>query len=435
MKDKEIENLIKAETKRQNETINLIPSENFVSKDVLEALGSVFTNKYAEGYPGARYYGGNKFVDEVENLARARALKAFNLSPDEWSVNVQPYSGSPANLAIYTALVPLGEKIMGLQLDMGGHLTHGHKVSFTAKAWVSTPYTLNKETEELDYDDIRRLAIENKPKIIVAGYTAYPKIIDFEKFRKICDEVGAYLMVDMSHFAGLVAGGVYPTPFKYADVIMTTAHKTLRGPRAGVIFAKRKSVSGVRYPSFAKASAGRQVSSSENSEQKEIDIVKAIDKAVFPGLQGGPHANQIAAIGVAMSEVAQPEFKEYAKQIVLNAKTLAEELKSFGFRLVAGGTETHLILVDVVSKGISGAEASDQLEKNGIIVNKNTIPYDARKPMDPSGIRMGTPALTTRGMKEKEMRQVAKLIAEVLLEKRDVSAEVKKLCAKFPLDY
>ncbi len=428
MKDKEIENLIKAEIKRQNETINLIPSENFASLDVHKALGSVFNNKYCEGYPKARYYGGNEFVDELEILTKERSLKAFGLKEEDWGVNVQPYSGSPANLAIYVALVPLGEKIMGLQLDMGGHLTHGHKVSFTAKAWVSTPYTLNKETEELDYDDIRRLAVENKPKIIVAGYTAYPKIIDFEKFRKICDEVGAYLMVDMSHFAGLVAGGVYPTPFKYADVIMTTAHKTLRGPRAGVIFSNRKS---------------------EIANRAGVDIVKAIDKAVFPGLQGGPHANQIAAIGVVMEEAARPEFKEYAKQIVLNAKTLAAELKNFGFRLVAGGTETHLILVDVASsthsasslqassgrEGISGAEASDQLEKNGIIVNKNTIPYDARKPMDPSGIRMGTPALTTRGMKEGEMKLVAKLIAEVLLEKKDVSTEVRNLCAKFPLDY
>ncbi|MEK7181428.1 MAG: serine hydroxymethyltransferase [Patescibacteria group bacterium] len=431
MNDKEIENLIKAETKRQNETINLIPSENFVSRDVLEALGSVFTNKYAEGYSKMRYYGGNEFVDKLEILTKERSLRAFGLKEEDWGVNVQPYSGSPANLAIYVALVSLGEKIMGLQLDMGGHLTHGHKVSFTSKAWISTPYTLNKETEELDYEDIRRLAVENKPKIIVAGYTAYPKIIDFEKFRKICDEVGAYLMVDMSHFAGLVAGGVYPSPFSakggqaIADVVMTTAHKTLRGPRAGVIFAKRKYVSGIRY----------QVSGGENLEKGEVDLGKLIDKAVFPGLQGGPHANQIAAIGVAMEEAAQPEFKDYAKQIIMNAKTLADELKNFGFRLVAGGTETHLILVDVVPKGISGAEASDQLEKNGIIVNKNTIPYDARKPMDPSGIRMGTPALTTRGMKEGEMKQVAKLIADVLLDKKGVVSEVRSLCAKFPLDY
>ena len=247
MRDKQVENLIKSEIKRQNETIDLIPSENFVSQDVLDALGSPFTNKYAEGYAEARYYGGNTFVDEVEKLAKARALYAFGLKETDWAVNVQPYSGSPANLAIYAALVPLGEKIMGLQLDMGGHLTHGHKVSFTAKAWQSVPYTLNKKTEELDYDEILELARKEKPKIIVAGYTAYPRIIDFGRFRKICDEVGAYLMVDMSHFAGLVAGGMYPSPFKYADVIMTTAHKTLRGPRAGVIFAKRKYVSSIKY--------------------------------------------------------------------------------------------------------------------------------------------------------------------------------------------
>lgn len=414
MRDKAIDNLIKAETRRQNETINLIPSENFVSRDVLEALGSVFTNKYAEGYPGARYYGGNRLVDEVENLARERSLRAFGLSAEKWSVNVQPYSGSPANLAIYAALVPLGEKIMGLQLDMGGHLTHGHKVSFTSKAWVSTPYTLNKKTEELDYDDIRRLAIENKPKIIVAGYTAYPKIIDFEKFRKICDEAGAYFMVDMSHFAGLVAGGAYPTPFKYADVVMTTAHKTLRGPRAGVIFSKK------------------QVT---RDKGQVIEISKLIDKAVFPGLQGGPHVNQIAAIGVAMEEAAQPEFKNYARQVVLNARVLAEELSNFGFRMVAGGTDTHLLLADLTKLNISGGEASDKLEKNGIIVNKNTIPYDTRKPMDPSGIRMGSPALTTRGMKEGEMKEVARMIKETLVDGKDVSLEVKKLCGKFPLEY
>ncbi len=414
MKDKIIEKLIKSETKRQNETINLIPSENFVSKDVLEALGSTFTNKYAEGYPGARYYGGNKFVDEVENLARGRALRAFGLSAEEWSVNVQPYSGSPANLAILVALVPLGEKIMGLQLDMGGHLTHGHKVSFTSKAWVSAPYVLNKKTEELDYEAIGKFARQEKPKLVIAGYTAYPKIIDFKKFREIADSCGAYLMVDMSHFAGLVAGGVYPSPFKYADVVMTTAHKTLRGPRAGIIFSNRNS---------------------KIAQANKVDIPKAIDKAIFPGLQGGPHANQIAAIAVAMQEAMLPAFKKYAKQIVSNAKVLAGELEKLGFRLVASGTETHLLLVDLTNKRMSGGEASDKLEKNGIIVNKNTIPYDTRSPMDPSGIRLGVPALTTRGMKEKEMKQVARFIFEILVNGKDVSKEVRALCKKFPLSY
>ena len=420
MKDKIIEKLIKSETKRQNETINLIPSENFVSQDVLTALGSTFTNKYAEGYPGARYYGGNKFVDEVENLARERALRAFGLSAEEWSVNVQPYSGSPANLAIYAALVPLGEKIMGLQLDMGGHLTHGHKVSFTSKAWVSVPYVLNKKTEELDYEALDKWARQEKPKLIITGYTAYPKIIDFKKFREIADSCGAYLMVDMSHFAGLVAGGAHPSPFytedgqALADVVMTTAHKTLRGPRAGVIFANRKS---------------------QIANRLGVDMAKVIDRAIFPGLQGGPHINQIAAIAVAMEEATQPEFKDYAKQVVLNARVLAEELKNFGFRMVAGGTDTHLLLADLTGLKISGGEASDKLEKNGIIVNKNTIPYDSRKPMDPSGIRMGTPALTTRGMKEGEMKEVARMIKEVLVDGKDVSADVRKLCVRFPLDY
>ena len=416
MRDKQVENLIKSEIKRQNETIDLIPSENFVSQDVLDALGSPFTNKYAEGYAEARYYGGNTFVDEVEKLAKARALYAFGLKETDWAVNVQPYSGSPANLAIYAALVPLGEKIMGLQLDMGGHLTHGHKVSFTAKAWQSVPYTLNKKTEELDYDEILELARKEKPKIIVAGYTAYPRIIDFGRFRKICDEVGAYLMVDMSHFAGLVAGGMYPSPFKYADVVMTTAHKTLRGPRAGIIFTNKKL-------------------KIKNKEGKELDAWKAVDRAVFPGLQGGPHVNQIAAIAVTMHEVAQTSFKKYAEQIVFNAKMLAHELEKLGFRLVSGGTSTHLILVDLTNKRISGAEASDRLEQNGIIANKNTIPYDPRSPMDPSGIRMGTPALTTRGMKEKDMKRVAKFIREVLVENKDVLLEVKKFCKKFPLKY
>ena len=414
MKDKVIEKIIKNETKRQEETINLIPSENFVSKDVLEALGSTFTNKYAEGYPGARYYGGNKFVDEVENLARGRALRAFGLSAEEWSVNVQPYSGSPANLAILVALVPLGEKIMGLQLDMGGHLTHGHKVSFTSKAWVSAPYVLNKKTEELDYEAIGKFARQEKPRLVIAGYTAYPKIIDFKKFREIADSCGAYLMVDMSHFAGLVAGGVYPSPFKYADVVMTTAHKTLRGPRAGIIFSNRNS---------------------KIAQANKVDIPKAIDKAIFPGLQGGPHANQIAAIAVAMQEAMLPAFKKYAKQIVSNAKVLAGELEKLGFRLVASGTETHLLLVDLTNKRMSGGEASDKLEKNGIIVNKNTIPYDMRSPMDPSGIRLGVPALTTRGMKEKEMKQVARFIFEILVNGKDVSKEVRALCKKFPLSY
>lgn len=383
MKDKVIKKLIEQETKRQKKTINLIASENFVSKDVLYALGSVLTNKYAEGYPYNRYYGGNKIIDKIENLAKKRALKLFKLSPYSWDVNVQPYSGSPANLAIYQALVPFGEKIMGLRLDMGGHLTHGHKVSITSKLWQWVHYTLNPKTEKLDYNAILKLAKKEKPKLIVAGYTAYPRIINFKKFKQISKNCNAYLLVDMSHFAGLVAGGVYPSPFPYADVVMTTTHKTLRGPRAAIIFSRK-------------------------------EISPLIDKAVFPGLQGGPHINQIAAIAVALYEASQPSFRLYAKQIIKNAKTLASELKKLGWRIVSGGTDTHLLVIDTMSQGISGEEASKKLEKNNIIVNKNIIPYDKRNPADPSGIRLGTAFLTTQGMKEKDMIKLAKKIDKIL---------------------
>ncbi len=400
MKDTQIENLIKKETQRQNETLDLIPSENFVSSGVLNALGSVLTNKYAEGYPGRRYYGGNEYVDQIEDLCKARALKVFKLSPKKWHVNVQPYSGSPANLAVYAGLVPLGEKIMGMQLDMGGHLTHGHKVSFTGSAWKQVPYGVDQKTEVLNYDALMALAEGEKPKLIVAGYTAYPRKIDFAKFRAIADKVGAYLMVDMSHFSGLVAGGALAGPFKYADVVTTTTHKTLRGPRGAMIFCK-------------------------------AELAKSIDRAVFPGLQGGPHVNQIAATAVALLEASQPAFKVYAKQVIANAKTLASELKRMGWRIVSGGTDTHLLLVDTFARGISGKEANDLLQESGIIVNKNTIPFDARPPMDPSGIRLGTPALTTRGMKEKEMVLIARMIHGVLLEKKNVSVQVKTLCRKF----
>lgn len=400
VKDKVIENLIKKENQRQLQTLNLIPSENYASKDVLAALGSPLTNKYAEGYSDLRYYGGNEYIDKIENLCKERALKLFHLQPLTWSVNVQGYSGSPANLAVLSALVPFGEKIMGLRLDMGGHLTHGHPVSITGKLWKSVQYGVDRKTELLDYGEIMKIAKREKPKLIIAGFTAYPRIIDFAKFRKIADAVGAYFMVDMSHFAGLVAGGVYPSPFKYADVVTTTTHKTLRGPRAALIFSKK-------------------------------ELASKIDKAVFPGLQGGPHANQIAAAAVALHEAMQPSFKKYARQVVKNAKVLAAELKKKGFRLVSGGTDTHLLLIDLRNKGITGKRASDLLEAEGIIVNKNTIPYDPRPPMDPSGIRLGTPALTTRGMKEKEMKQIADLIAGILLKQHPRVSEVKKLYKKF----
>ena len=410
MKDKKIEKLLVLEDRRQHETLDLIPSENITSHDVLHALGSSFTNKYAEGYPGARYYGGNEYADEVENLCRERALSVFSLSPKKWHVNVQPYSGSPANFAVYLGLVPPGEKIMGLELAMGGHLTHGHGVSATGKFWTAVRYGVDKKTELLDYDAIARIARRERPRIIVAGYTAYPRIVDFKKFRRIADSVNAYLMVDMSHFAGLVAGGAHPSPFLYADIVTTTTHKTLRGPRGAMIFANR---------------------TSRIAARNKIDIARAIDRAVFPGLQGGPHMNQIAATAVALYDASQPAFKKYAHQIVKNAKALAGELTRLGWRVVSGGTDTHLLLVDVASRGLSGKEASVRMENNGIIANKNTIPYDPRPPMDPSGIRIGTPALTTRGMKEKEMKEVARLINAVLAENKNVKKEVVALCKKF----
>ena len=388
MSDKQIEKLIKEEEKRQKSVINLIASENYVSGDVLKALGSKLTNKYAEGYPGKRYYGGNDVVDKIEDLCIQRALKLFKLSPDDWRVNVQPLSGSPANLAVYLAMVPPQGKIMGMSLAHGGHLTHGHFVSASGKFWKQVPFEVDKETEVLNYEKIKELAIKEKPSIIVAGFTAYPRIIDFKKFSEIADNCGAYLMVDMSHFAGLVAGGAYPSPFPYADVVTTTVHKTLRGPRSAMIFSK--------------------------IDQREI--FKKIDKAVFPGLQGGPHMNQIAAVAVALKEAMSPAFKKYAKQVVKNAKVLAEELKKYGWRIISGGTDSHLILLDVWmdGKGITGSEAGDKLEKAGIIVNKNAIPFDSRKPFDPSGIRLGTAGETTRGAKEKEMKKIAGRIDKIL---------------------
>lgn len=392
MKDKQIEKLIKAEEKRQKKVVNLIASENYVSLDVLTALGSVFTNKYAEGYAGARYYGGNEVSDELERLCQDRALKLFVRQPAErkkWAVNVQALSGSPANLAVYLALVPKGGKIMGMELSHGGHLTHGHKVSATGKFWQQIPYGVSRDTEELDYNVIKRLAVKEKPDIIVAGFTAYSRKIDWAKFRQIADSCGAYLMVDMSHIAGLVAVGVHSSPFPYADVVTTTTHKTLRGPRAGLIFSR--------------------------IDTRELN--KKIDKAVFPGIQGGPHLNQIASVAVALAEAGRPEFKTYAKQVVKNAKVLASELKKRGWRLVFNGTDNHLLLVDVFSSTdgrLSGRMASESLEKEGIIVNKNTIPFDERTPIDPSGIRLGTAAETTRGKKEKEMVKLADKIDKVL---------------------
>jgi len=392
MKDTQIEKLMKAEAKRQKGVINLIASENYVSKDVLTALGSELTNKYAEGYSKYRYYGGNEIVDKLDDLCRARALKAFKLKPTEWAVNIQGLSGSPANLAALVAAVPLGEKIMGMSLDHGGHLTHGYKVSMTGKLWKQVAYGVDKNTEMLNYVELKKIAMKEKPKLIIAGYTAYPRFVDWKKFREIADACGAILMVDMSHISGLIAGGVYPSPFPYADIVTTTTHKALRGPRSALIF----------------------------SRIDERNFPAKIDKAVFPGLQGGPHMNQIAAVAVALGEAVTPSYKKYTTQVVKNAQVLSGELSKLGWRIISGGTDSHLILVDtwMNGKGIGGKEASDRLEKAGIIVNKNTIPFDSRSPVDPSGIRLGTCAETTRGKKEKDMITIARRIDKVLKGKK-----------------
>ncbi|OGZ05758.1 MAG: serine hydroxymethyltransferase [Candidatus Lloydbacteria bacterium RIFCSPHIGHO2_02_FULL_54_17] len=415
MKDKQVEKLIKKEEKREKAVVNLIASENYVSDDVLRALGSVLTNKYAEGYPGRRYYGGNTVIDEVERLCQERALKLFKLSSKKparttdgvqsggWHVNVQPLSGSPANIAVYMALLPHDGtgRIMGMTLSHGGHLTHGHGVSASGKFWKQIPYGVSKKTERLDYNELMTIAKREKPHIIVAGFTAYPRTINWKKFRAIADAVGAYLMVDMSHIAGLIAGGAHPSPFPYADIVTTTTHKTLRGPRGAVIFVRKR-----------KAIQGRTFSTSSRSDL--VLLPDLIDKAVFPGLQGGPHENAIAATAVAFGEALTPSFKVYAKQVVKNAKALAGELQKLGWRVVSGGTDNHLMLVDTWANGVSGKEASEKLERAGIIVNMNTIPFDTRKPMDPSGIRLGTPAETTRDKKEADMKKLAAKIDRVL---------------------
>lgn len=412
MKDTKIQKLIKLEEKRQIETINLIASENYVPRDVREASASVFTNKYSEGYPGKRYYAGNKYVDELETLIQKRALELYGLSESDWGVNVQALSGVAANLLTYFAIAEPGSRMMAQALDQGGHLSHGSPVSVTSKIWKWQHYQVDRKTQVLDYGSILKQAHEWKPNVIVAGTSSYPRILDFKKFRKIADAVGAILMVDMAHFAGLVAAGVYPSPFPYADVVTTTTHKTLRGPRGALIFGRK-------------------------------EYMDAINKSVFPGGQGGPHDHQTAAIGVALYESSRPAFKKYGAQIVKNAKALADELKRLGLILVSGGTDTHLLLIDLTTLGIDGKEAQDRLEKVGIIVNRNVIPFDARSPFRPSGIRLGTPAVTTRGMKEKEMRVIARLvydglapsIVEGLTDKNRfaIKKKVKVLCSRFPM--
>ncbi len=396
MQDTQIAALIAAEEKRQNEVIELIPSENYVSDDVLKALGSVFTNKYSEGYPGRRYYGGQTNTDQVELLAIERAKKLFGAD----HANVQPHSGAQANEAVYFAWCEPGDTILAMDLGHGGHLTHGAPVTRSAREYNFVRYGMKDiETGELDYDEIRRLAITHKPKIILAGFSAYPRELDYAKFAEIGNEVGAMLMADMSHIAGLIAGGVAKNPFDYGfHVITTTTHKTLRGPRGGMILSKGIVGNPLKKP-----------------EKTLENLPTLIDRAVFPGTQGGPHMHTIAAKAVAFGEALQPEFKEYARQIVKNAAVLAEELQKGGLKLIAGGTSNHLILADVyASFGIDGKEAQDRLEKAGFTVNANAIPNDPLPPFRPSGLRLGTPAATTRGMKEDDMRDIAKRIVDIL---------------------
>jgi glycine hydroxymethyltransferase len=402
--DPEIAAAVDHEIRRQHEGLEMIASENFVSQAVLEAVGSVFTNKYAEGYPGKRYYGGCEYADVVENLARDRARQLFGAE----HVNVQPHSGSQANAAAYMAVINPGDTILGLDLAHGGHLTHGHKLSFSGKLYRVVFYGVDKQTERIDYDLLEATAEREKPKLIIGGGSAYPRIIDFPRMRQIADKVGALLLIDMAHFAGLVAGGAHPSPVPHAHLVTTTTHKTLRGPRAGMILCQQQ-------------------------------FAAAVDRSVFPGQQGGPLVHVIAGKAAAFREALEPEFKQYAQQVVVNAQALAETLMGEGYRVISGGTDTHVMLVDVFSHGILGSEAENALHEAGITVNKNAIPYDANPPLKPSGIRIGSPALTTRGMREPEMRIIAKWITEALDHRNDPQAlrrirgQVLELVENFPL--
>jgi glycine hydroxymethyltransferase len=401
--DPDIYNLIKEEERYQVDSVRLIPSENYVSKAVLEATGSILANKYSEGYAHKRYYEGQRYIDEIETIAVERAKALFGAE----HVNVQPYSGSPANLAIYFALLKPGDGLMGLALPHGGHLTHGWNVSITGSFWRPIHYVVDRESQRIDYDAVRDLARKERPKIIVTGATAYPRQFDFKIFSEIAKEVGAYLLADISHIAGLVVAGLHPDPVPYADVVMTTTHKTLRGPRGAMIMCKQEHAA-------------------------------AIDKAVFPGLQGGPHNHTTAAIAVALKEAATPEFKTYGRQVVANAKALAAELMARGFNVVSGGTDNHLVLVDLTNKAVIGKKAAKALDRAGIVCNYNTVPYDPRKPFSPSGVRLGTPAVTSRTMGEAEMRTIAAWIDEVIGHVDDeaviarVGDEVQTFARRFP---
>lgn len=400
--DREVYDAIENELKRQRNKIELIASENFVSDAVMEAMGSYMTNKYAEGYPHARYYGGCEYVDVVEDLARERVKKLFGAE----HANVQPHSGAQANMAVYFALLEPGDTVLGMNLAHGGHLTHGSKVNTSGKLYNFIPYGVDEKTGRIDYDELERLALENKPKLILAGASAYARIIDFARIKEIADKVGSLFMVDMAHIAGLVAAGLHPNPVEYADVVTSTTHKTLRGPRGGLILCKEK-------------------------------YAKQIDKAIFPGVQGGPLMHVIAGKAVCFGEALKPEFKEYQKQIVKNAKALADELVKLGFNLVSGGTDNHLMLIDLRNKGITGKELETRLDDVGITVNKNAVPFDTEKPTITSGIRIGTPAVTTRGFKEEDMIKIAKLIdmtVEHYEDKKDeIRKEVTSICKKYPL--
>ncbi|OGH50387.1 MAG: serine hydroxymethyltransferase [Candidatus Levybacteria bacterium RIFCSPLOWO2_12_FULL_37_14] len=403
--DPKIYNIIKLEEKRQKEGIELIASENYVSKPVLEAMGSILTNKYSEGYPGKRYYGGNQIIDQAESLAVNRAKKLFGAE----HINVQPLSGSPANLAVYMALLNPGDKVLGFSLDQGGHLSHGHPLNFSGKLYKIIPYFVNRKTEVIDMDEVERIALREGPKMILAGFSAYSRDMDWKRFKEIADKVGAFTFADIAHIAGLIAGGQLESPVPYFDVVSTTTHKTLRGPRGAMIMCKE-------------------------------EFAKAIDRAVFPGVQGGPHDHINAAKAVAFGEALKPSFKKYSSQVIKNAKALSSALQKRGYRIISGGTDNHLMLVDVYgSKNITGKEAEHTLEEVGISINKNMIPFDPRKPLDPSGIRLGTPAVTTRGAKEKDMEKIAKFIDEALMAKNNASVlnkigkQVKTFSLQFPV--
>lgn len=417
LKDKKIQELIEAEERRQTNGLEMIPSENHSSKAVREASGSILTDKYSEGYPGMRYYAGCEFVDQVENIARDRAKQLFGVT----HANVQAHSGSPANQAIYFALVDPGDTVMGMSLYFGGHMTHGLKVNFSGTYYNSVQYTTDKDGF-MDYEAIAKLALEHKPKLIMAGTTAYPRIIDWKKLRAIADSVGAWLAADISHISGLVVSGDHPSPVGIVDVVMTTTHKTLRGPRGALILCNGNESNPLKKP-----------------ERTKENIPSLIDRAIIPGLQGGPHNHQTAAIAVALGEALTPEFKLYGNQIAKNAKTLSKELISLGFNLVTGGTDNHLMVVDLNNKDISGKQAEKALSTAGITVNKNTVPFDPRSPFDPSGIRLGTPALTTRGMKENEMKQIAVWIDEAVKNStnekylKNLHETITKFTKNFPL--